>query len=434
MALFFKNNAKDKKQPIVDEKLLKSHNILESIKNAVAYIEFSPTGEILDANTNFLDVMGYQLDEIKGKHHRIFCAHEYAQSSAYNDFWRKLSQGLFISERVLRVTKTGLSIWLEASYTAVKNKAGDVFSVVKIAKDITDYVEKSNIQAGVLTALDRSTATISFALDGTIIDANMNFLQTVGYQLSDIKGQHHKLFCSSELANSKEYKQLWQQLSQGQFIQGLFERRDSNGNPLWLEASYNPIFDENGKLIRVVKFASNVTEQKLNLAEASKAVHLTATETHKVSDQAQGVLSQSVSIMDDITKNVQVVADNITSLNEQFEKISNIVNTISGIADQTNLLALNAAIEAARAGDQGRGFAVVADEVRQLALRTSTSTSEISDVVKNNEAIASTLTSNIGHTQTKAESGTELITQIDGIFREINTGMKSVSEAVNRLN
>ncbi|MEY8216522.1 MAG: methyl-accepting chemotaxis protein, partial [Colwellia sp.] len=145
------------------------------------------------------------------------------------------------------------------------------------------------------------------------------------------------------------------------------------------------------------------------------------------------VLNQSVSIMDEITNNIEVVARDIAAINEQSDKIANIVSTITGIADQTNLLALNAAIEAARAGEQGRGFAVVADEVKLLAERTSTSTAQISKVVKNNTSLSSSLSENIIETQSQAKSGTELITQVDGIFVEINQGMKGVAAAVDKL-
>jgi methyl-accepting chemotaxis protein len=433
MGLFFKKTAVDNIPSLKQLEANESHHILESLKSSVAFIAFTPDGKILDANTNFLNTVGYTLDEIKGKHHSMFCDKVYSQSNEYKQFWKHLASGQSISDRFLRFTKDSAPLWFEASYNAVKDDNGQVTSVVKIASDITNFVEKSNIQNGILKALDRSSATISFELDGTIIEANDNFLNSTGFSLSDVQGQHHKIFCSPELVKSNEYKDFWRKLNNGEFFQGLYERRDAHGNVLWLEASYNPIIDDNGKLLRIVKFATNVTERIANIKKASEAVHSTVIETEQVSEQGKDVLARSVSIMNEITNNVEVVARDIMAINDQSDKISNIVSTISAIADQTNLLALNAAIEAARAGEQGRGFAVVADEVRQLASRTSTSTSEISEVVKNNSTLSKSLSKNIIETQQKSNAGMELISQVDGIFVEINQGMTGVAAAVDEL-
>jgi len=433
MGFFSKSKVIDDAPTVQQLEATKSQHILDSLKNTLAFIEFTPDGTILDANANFLDAVGYTLDEVKGKHHSIFCDKAYTKSTDYSHFWKNLASGQAMTGQFLRLTKNGTPIWLEASYNAVKGDDGKIQSVVKIASDVTEFVETSIIQNGTLKALDRSTATISFELDGTIIEANQNFLSATGYSLSDIQGQSHKIFCSSELTSSSEYKQLWSKLNNGEYVQGLFERRDAHGNILWLEASYNPITDDSGTLVRVVKFATDVTQRITNIKNATEAVHSTVTETEQVSEQGKEVLTKSVFIMDEITKNIEVVAKDISAIKEQSDKISNIVSTISSIADQTNLLALNAAIEAARAGDQGRGFAVVADEVRQLASRTSTSTTEISAVVMNNAALSASLSKNIIETQQKAESGTELISQVDGIFVEINQGMAGVSASIDKL-
>ncbi|WP_448552528.1 methyl-accepting chemotaxis protein [Thalassotalea montiporae] len=412
---------------------IKARYILESIKSSTAFIEFTPQGTIVDANSNFLNAMGYRLTDIVGKHHKIFCEPAYSNSSEYRNFWERLAQGHAFTDKFQRFTKDNQAIWLEASYNPVKDEHGQIISIVKIATDITDYVLAADIQNGVVSALNRSSAVISFALDGTILDANENFLQTVQYSLQDIKGKHHKIFCSKELVASPEYTQLWRQLNSGQFVQGMFERRNAAGDVVWLEASYNPIFDNQGKLIRIVKFASNITDRIASVKNASEAVQSTVAETEQVSELAKGVLDDSVATMDEITANVENLATNISGLSNQSDQISDIVNTISSIADQTNLLALNAAIEAARAGDLGRGFAVVADEVRSLAARTSASTAEISEVVKNNQTMTTSLSQDIKLTQEKSEAGSALITQVDGVFREINAGMSGIVTAVENL-
>ena len=175
MGLLFKRKVLEKQPSLKQLEATKSHYILESIKESVAFIEFTPKGKIITANTQFLSAVGYTLDEIKAEHHSIFCDAKYVQSSDYANFWKRLASGEHIKARFLRFTKNKKPLWLEASYSPVKDDNGVVISIVKIASDVTDFVEKSNIQNGILEALERSTAIISFELDGTIIEANDNF-------------------------------------------------------------------------------------------------------------------------------------------------------------------------------------------------------------------------------------------------------------------
>ncbi len=232
-----------------------------AISKSQAVIEFNLDGTIITANENFLSTMGYGLDEIVGRHHRMFCQKDYAGSAVYADFWKKLGAGQFESGEYKRLTKDGREVWLTASYNPIFDADGKPFKVVKFASDIT-AARMANVEfEGKVSAMDKAQAVIEFDMNGIILDANENFLAVMDYALSDIKGEHHRNFCEDEYAASAEYKRFWQKLNRGEFDSGRYKRLGNNGKVVWIQATYNPILDLNGKPYKVVKFATDITEQ-----------------------------------------------------------------------------------------------------------------------------------------------------------------------------
>ncbi|AWB66704.1 chemotaxis protein [Saccharobesus litoralis] len=240
--------------------------ILNALDKSQAIIEFEPNGTIVRANENFLQSMGYQLKDIQGRHHSIFVESEYANSAEYQAFWHKLNQGEFHSGEYLRIAKGGRLVFIQASYNPIKDKNGKLLKVVKFATDITEDKLQSLDNQGQISAINQAQAVIEFNLDGTIITANDNFLTTMGYNLEEIKGQHHKMFVEPNEVDSAEYQAFWNELAAGKFQQAEYKRLAKNGREVWIQASYNPILDFNGKPFKVVKFATDVTVQKLNNA------------------------------------------------------------------------------------------------------------------------------------------------------------------------
>jgi len=408
--------------------------LMGALEKSMAVVELDLDGRILRANDNFLTAMGYRAEELPGKTHRDFCEPEMARSREYADLWASLRAGKFISGTFKRVSKTGKSVWLEASYNPVIDAQGKVIKIVKYALDVTRKVMLENETHSKLNAVDRAMAVCEFDPAGHVLTANDNFLHVMGFSLTDIKGKHHKTFCEPTFVNSSEYTEFWRKLNHGEFVGGQFKRLGKHGRVVWLEATYNPVYDVEGKLYKIVKFASDITDrvekQEADAHGASKAYHISA-ETEKVAEQGTLVIQETAREMRQIAENIGASARLVGQLGDRSEQITAIVNTIRGIADQTNLLALNAAIEAARAGDQGRGFAVVADEVRQLAGRTSGSTTEIAEMIgkilaETREAVAS-----MSATQEGANRGVTLADQAGQVIVQIRDGASDAVEAVS---
>jgi len=238
-----------------------SKGVLEALDRSLAIIEFDPQGNVLGANENFCRLLGYEPAEIVGRHHRTFVEPDYAASAEYALFWAKLGRGEFDAREYRRIGKGGKEVWIQASYNPVLNSRGQVRKVVKVAADITAEKLKSSENQGKLDAISRAQGVIEFQTDGTIVTANENFLEVVGYRLDEIQGRHHRIFVDPAYADSADYREFWSRLNRGEHLAEEFRRIGKGGEEVWLQASYNPIFDPDGRIVKVVKFATDVTQR-----------------------------------------------------------------------------------------------------------------------------------------------------------------------------
>ena len=238
-----------------------------AISKSQAVIEFETDGTIIAANKNFLDALGYRLDEIKGKHHSMFVAPEIRESAEYRAFWANLNRGEYQAGEYKRIGKGGKEVWIQASYNPILDSSGKPDKVIKFASDVTAQKIHSMGDAGKIAAIGRAQAVIEFNLDGTIVTANENFLSALGYSLAEIERKHHSMFVAPEERDGSAYREFWASLSRGDLKSGEFKRLGKGGKEVWILASYNPILDEAGKPFKVVKFATDITEQKLRNAD-----------------------------------------------------------------------------------------------------------------------------------------------------------------------
>ncbi|KQS72438.1 chemotaxis protein [Rhizobium sp. Leaf371] len=496
--------------------------ILAAMDKSQAIIEFDMKGTILHANANFCSTLGYTLPEIIGRNHSMFVDPAEAASPAYSAFWASLGAGKFDQRQYKRIAKGGRDVWIEASYNPVL-RGSKPYKVVKVATDITAFKLKTAEDASKLAAVSRAQAVIEFTPQGDVITANENFLTTLGYQLSEIEGRHHAMFCDPATVGGAEYRAFWDRLRAGEFVVEEFRRIAKGGRTVHIQASYNPIFAMDGSVVKVVKFATDISARVENvqrlgeglqrlaagdlcqnidrsfipsldqlrtdfngaadrlksamtsvghnaaaIASGANEMRSAADDLARRTEQQAASVEQTAAALEEITQTVadssrrageagKLVADTranaeqsgavvktaiiaMGEIERSSREIGNIIGVIDDIAFQTNLLALNAGVEAARAGEAGKGFAVVAQEVRELAQRSAKAAKEIKSLINLSSEQVKTGVVLVGQTGKALEV---IVGQVHEInmnvaaivegSREQATGLAEINTAVNTM-
>jgi len=408
----------------------------DGLNREMLTLSIDSTFKITACNESFAQALGYTQNQLLGRAMADIVPQYVSKLPCFHNFRAAVAAGKSISDEYRYLHADGSLVWLHAHWQPMTDMTGRLSHITCYATNITSRLEKASENASFIDALLRSTAVIEFDLSGHVLTANHQFLKAMGYSLGQVKGSHHRIFCTPEETSSPKYKDFWAMLNKGEFVAGRFERIDSRGQTVWLEATYNPVYDTEGTLCKVVKFATVVTDQVIREQEVSEAAQ-TAFEISQQTDvsaqRGAVVVNDTMHTMRKIAVDMQAASGGVEALGKQSLLISSIIQTISSIAQQTNLLALNAAIEAARAGEQGRGFAVVADEVRQLAGRTSSATEEIASVVLQNQKLVDETVAEMANSKSQAEQGLELATQAGEVIVEIQDGARRVVDAVGKF-
>ncbi|MDB5490535.1 MAG: domain S-box protein [Micavibrio sp.] len=444
---------------------------LQALDKSQAVIEFAMDGTILGANENFQTALGYSLDEIKNKHHSVFVDPAHRNSVEYRQFWDALNRGEHQAAEYKRIGKDGREVWIQASYNPLFDGKGKPVKVIKYASDVTARKMRDIDSLGQISAINKSQAVIEFNMDGTIINANENFLNAVGYTLEEIRGKHHGMFVEQTFRNSPEYRQFWEALNRGEYQAAEYKRIGKGGREIWIQASYNPIMDSNNKPYKVVKYATDTTKQaiflesvRLLITEIDKAISK-ATQQSATGAQASMQTSQNVQAVasgaEELSASVQEISDSMAKsrsavdnafdqtvlADQSTQRLTNaakamggVVELIQNIAGQINLLALNATIESARAGEAGKGFAVVASEVKSLSRQATDATEQISKEIQGMQEVSNDVVNALNVIKQSIESVRVYVTgtasaveEQSAVAQEMSANMQTAAGSVSSI-
>lgn len=382
---------------------------MEAINKSQAVIEFNMDGTIVTANANFLTTFGYSLDEVVGKHHRMFVEPHLRESIEYQQFWDKLNRGEFESNEYKRLGKNGKEVWIQATYNPILDSNGKPFKVVKFATDMTAQKLSNANFSGQIDAINKAQAVIEFNMDGTIITANDNFLNTLGYSLNEVVGRHHKIFVEPQLKESVEYQHFWEKLNRGEFDASEYKRIGKNGKEVWIQATYNPILDLNGKPFKVVKFATDITLRKQAIEEIKDVLI----------SMSQGDLTQQIE--NELIDEFGIIGDSINEL-------ATILNTLVSDIRLSSTNVFSAANEIASGNlDLSNRTESQASSLEE----TASAMEELSSTVEQNAHNASEASKLSASVMLKATNGGDVVNNAITAMNAINQSSKKIADIIS---
>jgi methyl-accepting chemotaxis protein len=390
--------------------------MINALNRVQAVIEFSLDGKILHANENFLKTLGYSLEEIKDNHHSMFVDADYRQSSDYRLFWERLGRGEYDVGQYKRIGKGGRVIWIQASYNPIFDKSGKPFKVVKFATDITQQKLRNADFEGQMAAIGKSQAVIEFALDGKIIDANSNFLRVVGYKLDEIKGQHHGMFVEPSYRQSPEYRLFWEKLGRGEYDAAQYKRIGKGGSEIWIQASYNPIMDADGRPFKVVKYATDITAS----VKASQVLQQTVAQVQAVVESAKD---------NDLTGRISLdgktgeIGDLCAGVNGLLDTMTDVVVKIRAAANEITSASAEISTSTTDLSQRTEEQAASLEE-------TSAAMEEMSATVKKNAENAQQANQSAGTTRDVADRGGQVVAKAVDAMARIEESSRKISDII----